>query len=245
MAKIKRKSIKQLISENDKLAISFARKFVNRGIELEDLIQEARIGLMKAAERYDYKKGFQFSTYATPWILQSIKLHIYNYGKTIRVPIHRQAEMNLIKTANTQLSKTLGRNPTEEQISEYTKLPLEVVIELSIFMQDTISLETPVSEGSTLGDFVKETESEDSLTQVFKTQQKETVLSIINELPEKQALVLKMRFGLGEFDSEYTLDQIGETEGINLTKERIRQLEEAGLKRLKHPAKARRLASVA
>lgn len=245
MAKIKKKSIKQLITENDKLAISVARKFVNRGIDLEDLIQEARIGLMKAAERYDYKLGFQFSTYATPWIKQAIKIHIYNYGKTIRVPVHRQAELNLIKTANTQLSKTLGRSPTEEQISEFTKLPLETVIDLSTFMQDTISLETPVSEGSTLGDFVKETESVDSLTQVFQTQQKETILNILNELPEKQALVLKMRFGLGEFDTEYTLDQIGETEGINLTKERIRQLEEMGLKRLRHPAKARRLANVA
>lgn len=243
MAKIKKKSYQQLLTENDKLAISFARKFINRGVELEDLIQEARIGLMEACSRYDHKKGFKFSTYAGWWIQQAIKRHIYNYGKTIRVPIHRQSEMNLIKTAVTQLTKTLGRSPTEEQIAEHSKLSLEDVMDLLIFMQDTISLESPVSESSTLGDFVEESKTVDSFTQVFQSEQKEAVLKVLSELPEKQALVLKMRFGLGEFDTEYTLDQIGE--GINLTKERIRQLEDMALKRLRHPAKAKKLANVA
>ena len=231
----------RLIQANLRLVINIAKKYLNRGLSFLDLIQEGNMGLMKAAEKYDYQKGYKFSTYSTWWIRQAITRAIADYARTIRVPVHVLETMNKITKVTISLFQDLGREPNLEEISRKAGLPLEKVRKIMKVSNEPISIETPIGDDeSKLGEFIADPNSPSPFKELDGISLKEEIDKVLSTLTPREEKVIKMRLGIGE-KTDYTLEEVGEVFG--LTRERIRQIEAKALRKLKHPSRRKRLES--
>ena len=226
-----------LIKANTRLGVSVAKKYIGRGVPFLELIQEGNLGLMKAVEKFDYHRGFRFSTYATWWIRQAITRSISDQARTIRVPVHMIEQINKVVRESRQLMQRLGREPTDDEIAEQLGWPVTRVKQVKNVAREPISLETPIGEeeDSLLGDFIEDKEVENPANMTAYTLLQEQVHSVLGTLPPREQEVLKMRFGLDDGYS-LTLEEVGLY--FNVTRERIRQIEAKALRRLRHPRRS-------
>ncbi len=229
-----------LIRANSRLVISVAKKYIGRGVPFLDLIQEGNIGLIRAANKFDYKRGHKFSTYATWWIRQAVTRAIADQSRTIRVPVHMGDQINKMLRISHQLTQRLGRDPTPEELAAEMEIPVRKVEQMMDVARRPLSLEMPTDdeEESTLGDFVEDTDSPSPPEEVSSSMLREILMEILAELPPREVKILQMRYGLLDGQT-YTLEEVGKKLGV--TRERVRQIEAQALSRLRHPAHARRL----
>lgn len=231
---------KRLTESNLRLVVSIAKRYVGRGIPLQDLTQEGNLGLMKAVEKFNYRKGYKFSTYATWWIRQSITRAIADQARTIRIPVHMVEVINRVIKTSRRMVLELGREPTPEELAEKLGMPVERVVEVMKIAQDPVSLETPVGEeeDSHLVDFIQDEKASVPADAAAMTLMREQLSEVLNTLNERERRVLSLRFGL-EDGKARTLEEVGRE--FNVTRERIRQIESKALRKLRHPSRSRML----